>query len=441
MPEEKSIDLDIIELLRREPFWGHVIISMRRVEDIKIEAATGVSVKGGNLTLLYNPDAYFSETLPERLATLKHEAMHVTDRHFARRDDIEKGDSLFSVLSGEAARAVKDMHQSCLYEVFNYAADAAINQYIKDIPEKCVFPHSFGAPPGLSTEEYFALLLKQAAKIPSSGSGKGESSSGKEGEDSQCEGGGNGNGKKPGGKGGCGKKSKDGGGCPVCGSGAKALPGKLLDDHSGWAASQEDVQAAAAAAVTIVKECHSRGLIPSDMESLFDDILKPKINVKSVISSFAASCKSESVRRSWMRVNRRLPGVLKGKIREDKLSLIFAIDTSGSVNDEMLKLFNGILVEFYKEGVEIYVIECDARVYNDYKFSGKISPVKRRGGTAFQPVFDFIKEKRLHPDGIIYLTDGYGDDPEPFRAVPLLWIVTPDGKKPASWGRTLFMPK
>ena len=59
------------------------------------------------------------------------------------------------------------------------------------------------------------------------------------------------------------------------------------------------------------------------------------------------------------------------------------------------------------------------------------------GGTSFIPPFEYVKEHELHPDILIYLTDGYGDAPEKAPKFPVLWVLTNDGEEPALWGKKI----
>lgn len=293
-------------------------------------------------------------------------------------------------------------------------------------------------------------------QLPGDGGQKGDSGSGgqqaSDGEAGGSPGDGsqgspNGNGGSSGSPGGQGNANGDdhshehGDNCPACNHPRELFIGELRGDHSGWDASQEDVQTAEAQATVIVKSCHDRGLVPANLKSMFDDILKPRLNVRAIVRSFAASCKSAKIRRTWLRVNRRLPHIVKGKKQEVQPELIFCIDTSGSISNRTLQLFGGILLEFYKEGVKILVIEIDAKVQRVYEFKGNIKDYTPtgRGGTAFVPAFQHIVREKMQADGVIYLTDGFGDDPPPFRKCPVLWVVTHDGQRPASWGKVLFL--
>lgn len=406
-----NIEEDIISLIRKEPFYGRLILSMRR-EEFKIGYAAGISVKGG-LTLRYNPDILSKKTPNERMAILEHEALHVINRHFSRLEEIKTRKSIFRVL-GQMANILSRVHKKCLDRLWNYAADLSINKYIEGIPECALLPEKFNFPEGLSAEEYLALLIKDLSETPDPSSGND-------------------------------KGSSEGKVCPICENSKEELGGKgdLLDDHSGWEGSQADKESAEALTVSILKECSKRGLVPSKLESLVRNALKPRINWKAVIRTFVCSAKSTETTRTWMRVNRRLPFVIKGKKKIDKASLIVGIDTSGTISDEMLEEFSAELRGIARECEEIIIIQCDACLQDVSPFKDRIYKYKGRGGTAFTPVFDYISDpkNRLSPDAIIYFTDGFGDNPAPFRKAPVLWVVSPKGQRPAEWGRVLFLPE
>ena len=115
--------------------------------------------------------------------------------------------------------------------------------------------------------------------------------------------------------------------------------------------------------------------------------------------------------------------------------IVVAVDTSGSMSDDELAI---ILKEIDKlrsiTNCRLTLIQCDADIqkiddfeatdqtnFKRYKFLG-------RGGTAFIPVFDYIREKQAESffqlDCLIYLTDGFGSFPEKPSAYPVLWIMT-----------------
>ena len=58
------------------------------------------------------------------------------------------------------------------------------------------------------------------------------------------------------------------------------------------------------------------------------------------------------------------------------------------------------------------------------------------GFTDLRPVFDHALRMQPRPAAVIYLTDGYGEAPAAM-ALPTLWVLTREGRKPADWGAEL----
>jgi predicted metal-dependent peptidase len=84
----------------------------------------------------------------------------------------------------------------------------------------------------------------------------------------------------------------------------------------------------------------------------------------------------------------------------------------------------------------ITVVEADSEVKNSYVYDPKKTyTVKGRGGTAYQPAFDwFNKQKEI--DGVIYLGDMDCFDLEEIKKpkYPVLWAIIGDQNPPVAWG-------
>jgi predicted metal-dependent peptidase len=110
--------------------------------------------------------------------------------------------------------------------------------------------------------------------------------------------------------------------------------------------------------------------------------------------------------------------------------IVVAIDTSGSIDSEMLAQFGGELQAIVDEvrPRQTRVLYCDTRVTScqEYEPGETIElSVKGRGGTAFTPVFDHVSENMDDlPKCLVFLTDllchDYPDEPE----YPTLWVAT-----------------
>lgn len=119
-----------------------------------------------------------------------------------------------------------------------------------------------------------------------------------------------------------------------------------------------------------------------------------------------------------MRPNRRaysLPLNPGTPVFNDKVKALWVVDTSGSIDDEILGRFIKAIKDFASEHptIESWIMGCDSNPSAHYRFDSKASietireQIKGGGGTAFSPVWRKIeKTPALHSvKGVIYLTD------------------------------------
>ena len=143
--------------------------------------------------------------------------------------------------------------------------------------------------------------------------------------------------------------------------------------------------------------------------------LNAKIDYRKVLKNFRASILSEKKHLTRFKPSRRFGFEYMGSKREFTTKLLLAIDTSGSISDQDLKNFYGVINKFFKYGIEsIDVLNFDCELQGEpvsFKKRQTAFTISGRGGTDFQPVFDYAKD---HPeyDGVIILTDGYADHPQ-----------------------------
>lgn len=151
---------------------------------------------------------------------------------------------------------------------------------------------------------------------------------------------------------------------------------------------------------------------------------------------------------TWSPANRRFIWqgiILPGRKREDFPRIGVAVDTSGSVDPEMLAVFarelSTILAEVRPERLD--VVYCDSRVRGFESFTPDDGDVVLNasggGGTRFQPALDhFNNDPEGPPAAVIYLTDLEGPAPEMPKDYEVLWAV-PEGNRhadgPVPFGR------
>lgn len=176
----------------------------------------------------------------------------------------------------------------------------------------------------------------------------------------------------------------------------------------------------------IIENTTSWGSLPGSLVEKIKASLKAQIDYRKVLSGFRASVISSRRNLTRMRPNRRTDFQNLGSVYKMRTNLLVAVDVSGSVDSKMLQKFYSVLNRFFKYGIEsIDTVQFDTEL-------GEVLPLKKaqteikvigRGGTDFQPVFDYFRTSKIHYDGIIVFTDGYADDPIITGRKPkVLWI-------------------
>ena len=157
--------------------------------------------------------------------------------------------------------------------------------------------------------------------------------------------------------------------------------------------------------------------------------LNAKIDYRKVLKNFRASILSEKKHLTRFKPSRRFGFEYMGSKREFTTKLLLAIDTGGSISNKDLNNFYGVINKFFKYGIEsIDVLNFDCELQGEpvsFKKRQTTFNISGRGGTNFQPVFDYAKN---HPeyDGVIIFTDGYADHPKkkPGTKAKFVWVLT-----------------
>ena len=393
----------IIKLLIKEPFFAHLLSGVVRTISDEIPTAA-VGMRGGNVNLYINQNFFMNDlaTMSNRVAVIKHETLHLMFKHIFRMD-IQKYD----------------------LRLFNFAADLVVNQFIGswDLPKSAITLSTFpdmSLEPDQTLEWYYKKLSKLSNEM------KKVSKNTKENE-------------------GIGQPDSDWSQTSSPES-ASALE-KIYDrsshsDHSMWGKVAGEGSSAQVKSIEskldrmIVQSrdrtpINDRGSIPGKINQMIDAIIekrKPQMDWRRALRIFSTNSRRTRVVHTMKRVSKRYgtrPGI---KIKRFQ-KMAIAIDTSGSILDEYLSLFFSEIHGMWRQGAEIEIIECDAAVQRHYPYKGEFPKfVKGRGGTIFDPVFQFLKEnRRMQFDGCIYFTDGYASEPTIKPPCKVFWLITPDG--------------
>lgn len=353
-------------------FYANLLLKMEIKENKDIPtAAVQIEEK---VKLMYNPGFFNKISLSEVVAVLKHECGHVMYGHFNRLYDHPD-------FSKEKVRN------------FNIAADLEINEYLDDIPffdnpetKRCVvndlkkdFPNIKN---NMTLEWYYKFLNEEMSK-------RGQNIN-------------------------------------------------TTDDHDSWVVpSNKDVTKEIIK--KLLKETTEStkamaGNVPDQVKITIDSLSKSLVDWKKLLNIFINRQIKSKIESTKKRRNRRYGLKVPGYKQDEELILTAIIDTSGSVSKEAQSQFWNEMKKIHSLGVDINVIECDAKVHKIDKFNPKKKvEFTGGGGTLYQPALDAAK--KLKSDGIIVFGDGDCFDKPTNPKIPVLWCLVGQSPNPTNFGK------
>jgi predicted metal-dependent peptidase len=375
-----------IKLLLEEAYYGHFLVNLnKRIEIVAIDTLA-VGAEGNHFVLYINP-AFWSEVLvkPEyRYGVFKHEILHLLFKHVTRSRDFANK------------------------LVYNIAADILVNQYIapEQLPQGAVLLSKFVGIELIAEQTVDYYYEQLMALWHTDDPGQQQTPAYKylqQIRDQELE----------------------------------ALKRHALWEliANGSAVDQQllDIQLAnlvqIASQRTNIKDI---GKLPASIQrqlAAFELKHVPEVNWRKVLRLFSESSSKTFLKNTLKKTSKRYGSTPGIKIRRRK-KLLIALDTSGSIGTEELKVFFSEVYHIWKQGAEIQVVECDVAIGRVYAYQGK-TPIKVTGGggTNFTPPLVYANE-RYFPDAIIYFTDGYGYRPEVASRAPVMWLISKAGVKP-----------
>jgi predicted metal-dependent peptidase len=391
-------------LLVRAPFIGSIALSLAWVNapDIGTMATDGRSI-------WFNPAWCEAHGVEKTMGVIAHEVLHVVNRHHLRRGE-------------------RDV------VLWNVAGDLLINRLLEDdkyvLPPDGLFDRDRRYA-GLPTEIIYARLLEQQRQ-----------------QDEQ-----------PGGP----STNQTNAGN---GSGSGKGPNRTASDQAGGHAEANQGDAHKASGVYPARHwgevrdltrSNGQRLSPSDRlhaEHDLDVRIRQAAAAANRVGKFGAALREmieiatdrvdwrdkfrmafDGVLRgevSWARPNRRFirHGVyLPGWRRTGAGRIAFVLDTSGSISADELSVYTAAVLGILEEtGPEVVaLIQCDAEVQRvDTVQPGESFDrieVQGRGGTRFQPAFDWIAESGFGADAIVYATDLHCSDQPQDPGLPVIWLT------------------
>jgi predicted metal-dependent peptidase len=140
--------------------------------------------------------------------------------------------------------------------------------------------------------------------------------------------------------------------------------------------------------------------------------------------------------RTWRREGRipMLPS--KGWVEDEVLHFVLALDASGSMSREELKVLGAYIRGLHKRGVSGEVWVFDTEITQRFKFAEFPETIRGGGGTRYEPVIEEAVKKRA--GGLVIATDGYPWRwPEEPKGLKVVFLITTKVKPP--WGKAIYV--
>lgn len=427
-----------MELLLGHPFFGAMVLRLTLREDPDCR-----DLWTDGQTLGYNPETLAGRGEELLAAMLAHEILHLACEHHLRRGDRDK-------------------------VLWNKACDLAINGLLAEAG--FTLPREYPVDPaqaGRPAEAIYAALAAAREERPGSG-GKDRAKQKSRSADA-APGGGEGqnpfagkarepeagptedapSGRKKERQAAAGDKDTPDGAT----RGAKTtIAGEVrdhpdLDGEPGEAARRtlaarvrQDVSQALRAAADM-------GDLPASLARHLRDLARPRLPWATLLRRFILARAVSDY--AWSPPSRRHVhlGLYLPTVRSPALGdVVLAIDTSGSVDEGLLRAFceelSGILDAC---DARLFVYACDAAASEATVHTRHDPPpsllLRGGGGTDYRPVFSKVEQDGLAPACLIYLTDlecdRYPDEP----AYPVLWAAPESANGRPPFGETLTLSR
>lgn len=223
-------------------------------------------------------------------------------------------------------------------------------------------------------------------------------------------------------------------------------------DENGPAVYTDDeivriAQGAKDAAIEAYQNCKDAGSIPGGIKRLLKDMLEPKIDWRTLlVQQIQTVIKANYL---WSRPNKKgYPAVwLPSMDREQAIDICVCIDTSGSVDDYMLRDFlseiYGIMTQYVEFKIQLWCFDTKVGGVAEFTSNNIYDLLTYQkvggGGTNFEVNWKFMKEHDIVPKKFIMFTDGYplGGWGDPDYCDTIFVVHGGDGK----WASNTVVPE
>lgn len=173
---------------------------------------------------------------------------------------------------------------------------------------------------------------------------------------------------------------------------------------------------------------------PDAWARYIEEILHPEIPWHALLLRYIRQVSKSDYQ--WVPPSKKTwaTGIYLPGLRGEKLKIVIAIDSSGSITKEEFMYFVSETMAILKTfpEIEAWVVVCDDLVRGYQKIIVPYQKVdseifKGYGGTDYNPVFEFVKINNIRPDVLVYFTDlicGAECFPRYTPQYPVIWVCT-----------------
>jgi len=176
------------------------------------------------------------------------------------------------------------------------------------------------------------------------------------------------------------------------------------------------------------KLASGQGNVPASMARFVDTVVSPQIPWPELLRSLLR----EQAYDDWCWSRPELcyegSGFILPSLHSERISaVVFCIDTSGSINGDLLAKFKAEIANCLHEMRPSKLIEicCDAAIQREVEYQVGDTILRDApggGGTSFVPALSRCAAMNPIPKAVVYLTDGFGDfGAEP--PFPVIWVM------------------
>lgn len=436
-------------LIVRRHFVHQILGMMKKIPKPGM-GTMGVRVTNeGRFQLFYDPD--WVTTLKDEHMTyiFYHEVLHLALHHCTLRkfDDHQLGNIAYDLAVNELIP--EDQGCAIPRDKNGNIIGCIVSEFKKNPIYKDIEPKQ-------TAEWYYDFLKKRMPRveIEIQGAGDGDPKDGKGGgsgkdEKDPKDGKGGGNGKdekdpkdgKGKSQGGGGKDEKD---KPEDGSGngnkKVKIKVRMLDDHGEWK-EHEIADERVRAKIQEIDKTEMWGDMPGGSKEAILSAQTKRINWRAFLRMFPGTILWPQKDSTRKRPNRRTGYIHPGSKRQHVDRMLVAIDTSGSIDSELLAQFLDTINKMTDQfPIDMCVFDTEiqqgpmlwSRKKKNFDFAG-------RGGTCFECVMQLSIERRYK--GVIILTDGCASPPTKPPRTKVLWALCEGAKAPVDWGIEVHLKK